>query len=263
VSQLQNLALLLLASLGQQADTSFMNNLLSNTIKISATLALLMLTSVASAQLEVSKGTMELTESSPRTTLRLTNSGADTLYVNLNFDHLLDPANDESKREPIDLLNNPKMLVLPQQLVLEAGQTKLVRVISAHSNVISDQVYRLNIVPFAGKPLLDANENKSVGVNILLGYRLLVLVRPETISPKVDFDRKVDSVVFRNSGNTSVLLREIEACVANDTTCEKLSANRLYPGEVLDIKLPGKLRSSDLKIKTRQSVQFTENIVEY
>jgi len=236
---------------------------LSITIKISVTLALLMLTSVASAQLEVSKSTMELTESSPRTTLRLTNSGADTLYVNLNFDHLLDPANDESKREPIDLLNNPQMLVLPQQLVLEAGQTKLVRVISAHSNVISDRVYRLNIVPFAGKPLLDADDNKSVGVNILLGYKLLVLVRPETVSPKIDFDRNGNSVVFRNSGNTSVLLREIEACVANNTMCEKLSANRLYPGEVLDIRLPRKLQSNDLKIKTRQSVQFTENIVEY
>jgi len=92
---------------------------------------------------------------------------------------------------------------------------------------------------------------------------VLVLVRPETISPKVDFDRDENSMVFRNSGNTSVMLREIEACVANNTTCEKLAANRLYPGEVLDIKIPGKLQSSDLRIKTRQSVQFTENIVEY
>jgi len=240
-----------------------MEKLLGKFRRPAATLILLLITSAASAQLEVSKGTLELTESNPRNTLRLSNSGADTLYINLDIDHLLDPANDESLREPIDLLNNPQMLVLPQQLILEAGQTKLVRVISTHKNVDTDQVYRLNIVPFAGKPLLNGNDAKKAGVKLLLGYKLLVLVRPEAMSPKLDYQRDATSVVFSNSGNTSVLLREIDFCAINTNSCESVSANRLYPGEVLDIEIPAHLQTENVKVKTRQSVQFTENIVEY
>jgi len=215
------------------------------------------------AQLEVSKTTLELSESNPRTTVRISNTGSDTLYVKMNIDQLLDPANDESLRKPIDLMSSPEILVLPQQLVLEAGQTKIVRVVTTNANVDSDQVYRLNVAPFAGSPLLDGKETRSYGVKILFGYKLLVLVRPENIAPKVDYQVLDNSLNFTNTGNTSVLLREIEACSLVGENCEKLAANRLYPGEILNVDIPQNLQSKAIKVKTRQAVRHTENLVEY
>ena len=167
----------------------------------------------AHAQLIVNKSTIELTESSPRSNIRITNPSADTLYVNLDIDELLNPAVDESLRTPIDLLADPKILVLPQQMVLEPGQTKIVRIITTSTQVNTDQVYRLNVVPFAGKPLMGESEEKSVGVKILLGYKLLVLVRPEQILPNIEYTRLANSLMFNNAGNTSVLLREIRRVV--------------------------------------------------
>jgi len=217
----------------------------------------------ASAQLTVSKTTFELTESSPRSSVRLNNSGADTLYVNLEIEELLNPAEDESLRKPIDLLANPDMLVLPQQLVLEPGQTKLVRVVSTNAQVDSDKVYRLNVVPFAGKPLLGDVEDKQIGVRILLGYKLLILVRPESISPKIEYTQLSNSLRFSNTGNTSVLLREIVACNTSGDDCQNLSANRVYPGEKYSVELPENLQSRALKVKTRQYIRYSEQIVEY
>jgi len=195
--------------------------------------------------------------------VRISNSGADTLYVNLDIEQLLDPANDESLRKPIDLLNNPKILVLPQQLALEPGQTKLVRVVSTNTDIKSDKVFRLNVVPFAGKPLSSQKEQKSIGVKILMGYKLLVLVRPEKILSNIEYQQSSSTLTFSNTGNTSVLLRQIEACNTAQNVCEDLAANRLYPGETHKVTLPQQLQSKPVSVKTRQSIKYTENIVEY
>lgn len=215
------------------------------------------------AQLSVSKTTLELAESNPRSSVRVSNTGADTLYVNLEIEQLLDPAGDESLRKTIDLLSNPDILVLPQQMVLSPGQTKIVRVVTTKKDVTSDKVYRLKVVPFAGKPLLGEKQLKSADVKILMGFKLLVLVRPEDMLPKLEYQLNGQSISFSNTGNTSVLLREIEVCDAVKDVCHDLGTNRVYPGEIHSVALPAELPLDALRVKTRQSVKNKENTVLY
>jgi len=177
----------------------------------------------------VDKSILELTNQTNKTTVRLSNSGEDTLYINLNLSEIIDPATSDSVSAELSDPSKDGIIVHPRQLVLRPGQSRSAKVVLSRPVENQDRVFRLNIKPLAGDALPTQQSDRSAGVRILLGYQLLVLARPDKFELDVKLQRKEDSVVFENKSNTSVLLRS------------------------------GKTAS----IRTNQSVQFTENYVTY
>jgi P pilus assembly chaperone PapD len=215
------------------------------------------------AQLSVNKSILELTNSERTEIVRLTNTGEDTFYINVNLHEIIEPAiSDTNSRE----LNNPVedgVLVHPRQLILEPGQTRSVKVVVTEPVESVDRVFRLNIKPLAGDALPQGASQQAAGVRILLGYELLVLARPDKLQPNIELHRGDDHVVLQNLGNTSVLLRKISACKHADSFCADLKPNRLYPNESHRIDLPMGTDGMTATIRTRQSVQNSERVVAY
>lgn len=128
-----------------------------------------------------------------------------------------------------------------------------------------DRVFRLAVKPYTGKLKVDASSDDKTrsAIKVLIGYDLLLLSRPSKLKPDLKVTRSADSIEFRNSGNTNVLLRDIKQCNKNKTDCIDLQPNRLYAGEVYRLDLPKKGDANQFPVEVMQSVGLSNELELY
>jgi Mat/Ecp fimbriae periplasmic chaperone len=124
------------------------------------------------------------------------------------------------------------LLVSPQRIILEPGQRRLVRVSAVTPRQQSDRIYRLTIKEVAG----DVSAESSA-LMLLLGYDVLVMLRPEVIAGTVVARREGNRLVLRNESNTAQEIFEGQQCNAKGDECLSLAGTRLYPGAELAMDL--------------------------
>lgn len=117
------------------------------------------------------------------------------------------------------------LLVAPARMILAPGQHKLLRIAAIGPNGQRERVYRVTVKPQVGKLASDKS-----GLKILVGYDVLVLVRPADARPSVVAERSADSMTFSNDGNVSVELAQGRQCDSSGGSCTALPGKRLYPG---------------------------------
>ena len=137
-------------------------------------------------------------------------------------------------------------------MILEPGQRKLVRVSEIAPPGERERVYRVTVKPVFGEISADQS-----GLKILLGYDVLILVRPAQPEAIISAMRSGDSVTFRNDGNVSVELEHGRQCDATGKLCSDLQGKRLYAGAHWTTQVkPGYRPQFTLK-SPRQTVQKT------
>ncbi len=124
------------------------------------------------------------------------------------------------------------LLVSPQRIILEPGQRRLVRISAVTPRRASDRVYRLTIKEVAGEVSAEAS-----ALMVLLGYDVLVMLRPEVISGEVVARREGNRLVLHNQSNTAQEIFDGQQCSAKGDECRALPGTRLYPGAELAIDL--------------------------
>lgn len=195
------------------------------------------------AQISVSRTIIEFAAGDGIEDVDLVNRGDFRIFLDLELAEIVHPERDEPERRALDDPRTAPVLVSPAKLVVAPGERRRIRIIRREVDGERERIYRLALKPSTGG--LDLGERdarlKRTGIQILLGYDLLIMDRPETLQPKVVVSRRDDRIRFENRGNTNVLLREIRHCprgVPNDEACIDLPANRLYVDETLELALP-------------------------
>lgn len=125
------------------------------------------------------------------------------------------------------------LLVSPRRMILEPGQRKLMRIASLSSDESREHVYRVMVKPVVG----DVRSDDS-GLKILVGYDVLVLVRPVQSAANLTASRSGKRLTFHNSGNASVEIVDGRQCRAERAQCSDLPGKRLYPGVTWSVDLP-------------------------
>ena len=128
------------------------------------------------------------------------------------------------------------ILVNPARMILEPGQRKLIRVAAITASPDHEHVYRVTVKPVVGA--IQANE---LGLKIMVGYDVLVLVRPVHAAPNVTAVRTGKSLTFANKGNVSVEVVDGRQCGTDRKLCTELPGKRLYPGASWTLELPSEL----------------------
>lgn len=123
------------------------------------------------------------------------------------------------------------LLVSPHRMILEPGQRKLIRIASLAADAGREHVYRVTVRPVTGEI-----ESEDSGLKVLVGYDVLVLVRPVDVRADVAAVRTGRSLAFTNRGNVSVELVEGRQCAASGS-CIELPGKRLYPGASWSVEL--------------------------
>jgi P pilus assembly chaperone PapD len=120
------------------------------------------------------------------------------------------------------------LLVTPQKLVLEPQQRRIVRISAIAPRSDRERIYRVMVRPVAGKASAETSALK-----VLVGYDMLVLMRPIEIKGQVTAERNGRQLTIRNDSNTAYELFDGIQCDATGKNCGALTAIRLYPGAAL------------------------------
>ena len=153
------------------------------------------------------------------------NNGADKAYVAIEPREILKPgtASEGVRTDP-----DPEklgLLVTPARMILEPGERKIIRLVSLAPPSNQERVYRVTV-----KPVATDVQSTSSGLKILVGYDVLVLVRPATAASSVSASRSGRTLTFTNGGNVSVELVDGRQCDSSRTHCTDLPGKRLYAG---------------------------------
>lgn len=191
----------------------------------------------ASAELVLSQLVVELTPgTSSRVDVEVWNNDPDRSFVSVEPREIIAPGTAaESRRDDPDP-EKLGLLVSPSRMILEPGQRKLLR-IAALRGADHERVYRVTVKPVVGQ--LSAEKS---GLKVLVGYDLLVLVRPAQAKVLVSGTRSGGTLTLHNGGNVSVELTEGKACAPQGKGCDELPGGRLYAGADKAVAVPTGLR---------------------
>ncbi|AIT07635.1 hypothetical protein MC45_16095 [Sphingomonas taxi] len=180
----------------------------------------------AAANLVLSQVVVDLTPAGPpRADVEAWNTGAERMYVVAEPASIVDPGTPAERRVASADPAESGLLVTPQKMILEPGERKLIRIAAVAPRAARDRVYRVTVKPVAG----DVSAAGSA-LKVLVGYDMLVIVRPAVMAGEVAGRRDGTTLVLTNTGSTSVELYEGRQCTAAGGDCRPLPAKRLYAG---------------------------------
>lgn len=176
--------------------------------------------------------------------IEVSNSGSDILYVAVEPREILGAGtSDSSTRQDVDP-EKLGLLVSPARMILDPGERKLLRVAAITDTLDRERVYRITVKPVVGQLAAERG-----GLKILVGYDVLVLLRPAAANLHVTATRSGKELALHNAGNVSVELTGGKQCDEARKQCEPLPGGRLYPGatKTMDVN-PGHRASFVLKV---------------
>lgn len=188
----------------------------------------------ASAQLAVSQLIVELKPGASRSAdIEIFNDSSERSFVSVEPREIINAGRDKEKSQ---LSPDPEalgLLVSPMRLVIEPRQRKRLRIAAIGPVPSRERVYRVTVKPVSGDVA-----GTETGLKLLVGYDLLVLVRPLVSAPNVELRRTGSVLTVLNRGNTSVELAEGKQCDGNGESCQQLPSKRLYAGASWQQSLP-------------------------
>jgi P pilus assembly chaperone PapD len=201
----------------------------------SALAALLLLAaSPAVAELVVSQLIVEFTPGSSRANdIEIFNNSDERAYALVEPREILNPGTAAEQRftspDPAKL----GLITSPGRFILEPRQRRTLRIAAIGAAADRERVYRVTVKPVTGEI---ASEES--GLKLLVGYDLLILVRPTLIKNDVRVSRTGLDLTMTNGGNASVELAEGKQCDEGGKNCKSLPSKRLYAGASWKQTLP-------------------------
>jgi P pilus assembly chaperone PapD len=180
----------------------------------------------ASAQIALSNLVIELSPGKDsRQDIEVLNTGADRTYVAVEPAEVVNPGTPSEARRTDPDPEKLGLLVAPSRMILEAGQRKLIRIAELGVPPERERIYRVTV-----KPVVGPISGEQSGLKLLIGYDVLVLMRPAQPRPSITVTRSGDTITFHNDGNVSVELEDGRQCDPAGKACSDLAGKRLYAG---------------------------------
>lgn len=188
----------------------------------------------ASAELAVSQLVVELKPGASRTAdIEIYNDSDERSFVSVEPREIVDVGLDQEKARFAPDPEQLGLLVTPRRLVIEPHQRRRLRIATIGPVPARERVYRVTIKPVSGNVTGEVS-----GLKLLIGYDLLVLVRPTATKPMLDVVRTGKALKIVNRGNASVELADGKQCDEAGNNCQKLPGKRLYAGASWQQSLP-------------------------
>jgi P pilus assembly chaperone PapD len=188
----------------------------------------------AHAELVVSQLIVDFKPGAQRTAdIEIFNNGDERSYAVVEPREVLNPGTAREKRVATPDPAKLGLLASPARFILEPKQRRTLRIAVVGPPATQERVYRVTVKPVTGE--VAGSES---GLKLLVGYDLLVLVRPPVVRNSVRSERKGSELTLVNEGNASVELAEGKQCDPAGTSCQELPAKRLYAGVSWKQKLP-------------------------
>lgn len=206
----------------------------SGVLMLGASLLLLVAAGPAAAELVISQLIVEFKPGAGRTAdIEIFNNGDERSYAVVEPREIVNPGTPGEERFTTPDPAKLGLLASPARFIMEPGQRRTLRIAAIGAATGRERVYRVTVKPVTG----DVSGSES-GLKLMVGYDLLVLVRPPIVRNDIQFRRDGSKLTLTNNGNASIELAEGKQCDAAGKNCEQLPAKRLYAGASWNQDLP-------------------------
>jgi len=198
-------------------------------------LSILGLTPFAQA-MYIDRAIVDFLPDQARQDVKVINDGDENLYVQIDVLEVSNPGTEEETRTKITDPDSISLLVTPAKMVVPPNSSKLLRMVNLDENLNEEKIFRVNVTPI----LPPLSENDDTQVRLVVAYQVLVLVAPENPKYELESARQGKTLTLKNTGNSYVMMNEGLQCTKpeDETSCQKIPARRLYPGNEAVIDLP-------------------------
>lgn len=178
------------------------------------------------------------TEKPVQQDIEVVSRSKETQYIVAELYEVQNPGSPQERRVKITEPEQGELLVTPDKLVLAGGGRKVVRFVLLGQPGATEKVYRAVI-----KPAIKGLDNESqIGLKVLVGYEVLVIVRPAAMKPAYNASRQGRTMTVSNTGNTDILFQNGVQCPAGinppSAKCVQAPVIRVYPGQSSTTELP-------------------------
>lgn len=162
------------------------------------------------------------------------NDSDEIAYVVAQPAEIIAPGQADEHRRAIDDPAAGGLLVTPQRLILQPQERKLIRIAAVGTRQAADRIWRVVIKPVAGPVTAPVT-----AIKVLVGYDVLVILRPDAPQTDVRGARQANVLTLTNAGNTNVELFDGKSCsAAAPSECQDLPSRRVYAGSQWQQTLP-------------------------
>jgi len=165
------------------------------------------------------------------------NEDGSKAYVKTSVLEVLNPGTKDESRIEVAKNQKQSLIVSPQKMVIPFKGQKNIRLVSLYNDLQKDKVFRVRVEPIIAKVESTAKR----AVKVLIAYEALIIVRPSQIKPSLEGKREGNKIFFKNTGNTSILVRGATQCPTNNLDpdkCKEIPGFRLYSGNSYEVDLP-------------------------
>lgn len=199
----------------------------------------------AYAQLALDKIVLDFLPDSPnRQDVVVRNTWDETVYVDIEPAEILNPGEKTETRAPIRDPRDAGLLISPIRLAINPGGSRRIRIVNIRDSFETERIFRVRV-----RPVIGDVEAEVTGIKVLVGYDMLVMVRPKPMAPQLEHEISGNRLKLRNSGNTNIMVGIANQCRAPDD-CKEITIGRLYAGNEVTAELP----------LTNTPVEFTARI---
>lgn len=199
--------------------------------------AFLMLASLpARAEFALSEMIIDFADGAPRQRdIEVISKGKEVQYIATETYKVENPTEPNEKRTLVTDPVKSGLMITPNKMALAAGARKTVRFLVLAPQTDKDQIYRV-----AMKPVIQGiEENKQrVALKLLVGYEVLVIVRPKDAKVDLVAERKGNAFTLTNKGNTNAQLQGGQQCDTTGSNCKDINVTRMYAGRTWTTTLP-------------------------
>lgn len=164
--------------------------------------------------------------------IEIWNSASERAFVQVEPAEILNPGLPAEHRERIVDPEQGGLLVSPQRLVLEPDERRIIRIAAIAARGEQERIYRVAVRPVAGDVGME-----TTGLKVLLGYDVLVLLRPAALKGDVTAIRRSGTIEFTNNSNFAHEIYDGKQCNEQGDACVNLPSTRLYPGATWSVPL--------------------------
>jgi P pilus assembly chaperone PapD len=188
----------------------------------------------AQAGFIISSAIVEFTADGPRQQdIDVVSRTGENDYVVSEIYEIHHPDAPDETRQLMDDPAQSGMLVTPDRMILQAGGRKVLRFVLLRAPDAEEHIYRAVV-----KPVIKGVETTShLGLKVLVGYEVMVIVRPAAIASSYAAQRHGRQLTLTNTGNTNILLQSGKQCDPADA-CQRPPVLRVYPGHSARAELP-------------------------
>lgn len=167
-----------------------------------------------------------------RQNVEMVNEGDTPLYLLADLFEVIDPGLATERRVKAQDPRRAGLIVSPRKLILPPGGRRLLQILNFKPPGERERVYRIRV-----KPVPTELAGRSSGIKVLVGYEILVMVRPATPTGRLEMTRHGRRLDIANPGNSNVLVMNGRQCRVSGT-CVDLPTKRLYAGARYSLPLP-------------------------